>query len=99
MSPLYDSEGGLYSLFDALMRYDEETGSTGEISVYKFLRITNSRAPYGCPEYKYNLILNTCTVKRVDSDGNRWWARFNLIKRRESWDTVERKSKSCFYET
>lgn len=97
-TPLFESEEGLYSLFDKLMRYDEETGNTGEISVYAFFTLCKSRTPYNCQEYKYNVILSTCSVSKVDLDGEHWWARFKIVKRRESWDVFEIKHPSNFYE-
>lgn len=100
MTPLYDSEAELYSLFDKLMRREEENHSNGEVSVYDFMRICGSRTPSGYSEYNYNIILSSCMVGTTKVGNKRWWAKFILVKRRSSWmlDSAYRNT-SQFYET
>lgn len=98
MTPVYETEAELYSLFDRLMRYDEETGNTGEIGVYEFMRTCGQRTPVGYPEYNYNVILNTCVLKRGTMN-NGWWAKFSIFRRRNSWDVINFKRQCKFYET
>lgn len=98
MTPIYKTEAELYSLFDRLMRYDEASGNTGEICVYGFERICGHRTPVGAPEYKCNVILRTCTVKRGGQNNELWWARFDILRRRDTWDVIELKQKNPNYE-
>jgi hypothetical protein len=100
MTPLYESEGELYSLFDHLMRYDENLGGTGEISVYSYMRICNFRTPVGLDEYKYNVVLSPAFVKcRTTEDKEYWWARFYILQRRTTWDITPHKLNGSIYET
>lgn len=97
MTPVYETEAELYSLFDRLMRYDEETGNTGEMGVYAFMRICGQRTPVWCSEYNYNVILDTCTLKR-GAMNNGWWAKFSIFRCRNSCDAVHLKHQCSFYE-
>lgn len=100
MTPLYNSEAELYSLFDKLMRHEEMNHSNGEVSVYDFMRICGSRTPSGYSEYNYNIILSSCMVGTTKVGEKRWWAKFILVKRRTSWIVdPEFKVNSQFYET
>lgn len=99
MTPLYESEGELYSLFDQLMRYDEDLDNDGEVSVYAFMRMCKTRTPIGLSEYRYNVILNTCTVShRIAEDKEYWWAKFYILQRRSTWDVTPHQIKNGIYE-
>ena len=95
-SPIFCDLEDVVDFLKKLSEYDRETGETGKICVYQFMRMSGSRTPYGLKEYGYDVLLDTSELKTYSyEDGiERYSVKFKLRREksfRESPGSLEQK--------